>query len=340
MYRWFQHRGANSTRPSPDVELDVCATSDQTPHATSLVDPQKLISKGHEFRPRRRIVLTFLSLFVISSFAGWQLPSPPKQEKELAAITSAANSLAPGIRTTRSNVKHGFTLGADANHNPPVKWSLLNAESESEVKALISILNEAIVLPAEVEFSFEDCKDSDVYYDEQRNRVVICRQWLSEMERVLSRSSSDKALVRQTVQSVAAAVFLHETAHALIDVLDLPVTGREEDAADQFSTLVLLHQKDGLRKVLQVAQTYKALSQDTARYPPVYWGEHSLNIQRYYDTLCMVYGRDPKQNSTSLNSDLLPAARAEICESEYQRIESSWKKLLKPHANNSLWQAR
>jgi putative metallopeptidase DUF4344 len=207
------------------------------------------------------------------------------------------------------------------------------------VRSLITILNESIDLPTEVEFAFEDCKDSDVYYDDERNRVVICRQWLNEMESVLSRSLSDKSVLRQTVHSVAAAVFLHESAHALIDVLDLPVTGREEDAADQFSTLVLLRQKDGARKVLQVAYTFKALSHDTERYPPVYWGEHSLNIQRYYDTLCMIYGRDPKQKTALRSGDPLPEARAEICEGEYQRIESAWKRLLKPHAKNSLWLA-
>lgn len=29
-------------------------------------------------------------------------------------------------------------------------------------------------------------------------------------------------------------IFLHETGHALADLLDLPLTGREEDAVDQF----------------------------------------------------------------------------------------------------------
>ncbi|HKP36618.1 MAG TPA: DUF4344 domain-containing metallopeptidase [Pyrinomonadaceae bacterium] len=236
--------------------------------------------------------------------------------------------------------KHRFTLETHPRYKARLKGSSLYAESESEVKGLISRLNGAVELPVDVEFSFEECKDSHVYYDDDYNRVVICRQWLDEMERVLSRGLSDKTVVRQTVQSVAAAVFLHETAHALIDVLDIPVTGREEDAADQFSTLVLLTQKDGLRKVMQVAYTYKLLSQDTVRFPPAYWDEHSLDIQRYYDTLCMVYGRDPKQNQSFLVNDPLPEARAEVCEGEYKRIESSWKRLLTPYANNSLWQSQ
>ncbi|HEY5838340.1 MAG TPA: DUF4344 domain-containing metallopeptidase [Pyrinomonadaceae bacterium] len=221
-----------------------------------------------------------------------------------------------------------------------MKVKALHAESESQVKNLISLLNETIDIPSDVEFSFEECSDSSVYYDEDFDRVVICRQWLNEIERVLSRGLSEKAVVRQSVQSVASAVLLHETAHALIDVLNIPVTGREEDAADQFSTLVLLNQKDGARKAMQVAYIYKMLSQDRVRNPPVYWDEHSLDIQRYYDTLCMIYGRDPKENQRYFVNDPLPEERAEICESQYKRIERSWKKLLTPYAKDSLWQAQ
>lgn len=220
-----------------------------------------------------------------------------------------------------------------------MKRSALHAERELQVKTLVALLNETIELPVEVEFAIEECSDSYVYYDSDFNRVTICQQWFDEIERITSRGLSEKAERRQTVLSVALAVLLHETAHALIDVLNIPVTGREEDAADQFSTLVLLNQKDGARKAMQVAYTYKLLSQDTTRYPQVYWDEHSLDIQRYYDTLCMIYGRDPKQNERLLANNHLPQERAEICECQYERIEKSWKQLLMPYAKDSFWQA-
>jgi hypothetical protein len=137
--------------------------------------------------------------------------------------------------------------------------------------------------------------------------------------------------------SVVAAVIFHESAHALIRLLKLPVTGREEDDADEFSTLLLLHQHDGVRKALAVARIYQVMSQEQRSEPVTYWDEHSLDGQRYYDTLCLIYGRDPKGNAKLVSSNALPGERAGLCKEDYLRIETSWKTLLKPYADDSLW---
>jgi hypothetical protein len=142
------------------------------------------------------------------------------------------------------------------------------------------------------------------------------------------------------MEALVAAVVLHESAHALIRLLKLPITGREEDDADQFSTLLLLHQPDGARKALAVARIFQVMSQVRRREPIAYWDEHSLDAQRYYDTLCMVYGRDPEGNANLVSSKALPDERAGLCKEDYLRIESSWTELLKPYTNDSLWAQR
>jgi hypothetical protein len=245
----------------------------------------------------------------------------------------------PGFINSRA--KRGFTLlNPRERFIGTTHFMSLRADSEAKVRAMVTRLNDSINLPVDIQISFEDCHDSEVYYDEQNHHVTICHEWLDQMQHLVSRRNNDKALIRESVESLVVAVFLHESAHALIDILHVPVTGREEDAADQFSTLILLGQPDGARKVMQVAHTYKVLSQDSLREPPAYWDEHSLDAQRYYDTLCMIYGRDPKQNAKLLNNDRLPDERAEICEKDYQRIETAWKTLLKPYAKESLWQSQ
>ena len=331
MYRSFQHRAATWTRRLGGGGDDPGLSSNgDTYH------------RAPDFTSLRRRALAFFALaaFAIAGVGRWYLPVARTPVAGTVAIQTAGTPPASKTAAVKSFTRRGFTLKTHPRYRARMKRSSLHGESESQVKNLISLLNETIEIPADVEFWFEECRESNVYYDDDFNRVVICRQWFEEMEHLLSRSLSEKAVVRQTVQSVASAVLLHETAHALIDVLNIPVTGREEDAADQFSTLVLLNQKDGARKAMQVAHTYKLLSQDTVRNPPVYWDEHSLDIQRYYDTLCMIYGRNPKENQRFLVNDPLPEQRAEICESQYTRIERSWKSLLAPYAKDSFWQAR
>ena len=292
--------------------------------------------------PRRIAALSVLTVVAIAGVAGWRLPVKLGDSSTPAVVsTKVYTELPPGPASINSRARRGFTLLSA--HERPLDTSKsvsLRADSEAKVRAMVSRLNESINLPVDIQISFEDCHDSEVYYDEQNHHVVICHEWLDQMQHLVSRRAADKSLVRESVESLVIAVFLHESAHALIDILRVPVTGREEDAADQFSTLVLMGQPDGARKAMQVAHTYKVLSQDSLREPPAYWDEHSLDAQRYYDTLCMIYGRDPKQNVKLLTGDRLPDERAEICEKDYQRIETAWKTLLKPYAKDSLWQSQ
>ena len=291
---------------------------------------------------RRIIALSLLTAVGLAGVGGWRLPlSRSGSTAPVAVADSAHTTTQSETAFINSRAKRGFAL-----LNPRERFAgntnsmSLRADSEAKVRAMVARLNESINLPVDIQISFEDCHDTEVYYDDTNHRVTICHEWLDEMQHLVSRRNNDKTAIRESVESLVIAVFLHESAHALIDILHVPVTGREEDAADQFSTLVLMGQPEGARKAMQVAHTYKVLSQESLREPPAYWDEHSLDAQRYYDTLCMIYGRDPKQNAKLMTGDRLPDERAEICQKDYQRIETAWKTLLKPYAKESLWQSQ
>jgi Putative metallopeptidase len=49
----------------------------------------------------------------------------------------------------------------------------------------------------------------------------------------------------------------HEVGHVLIDVLNLPTTGRDEDVVDEFSTLLLLEgEEEGEKAVINAAEWF------------------------------------------------------------------------------------
>ncbi len=290
---------------------------------------------------RRSIALLLLTAVAVAGVAGRRMPAQPHHAVSDVRVANQIERRDSESTSITARARRGFILVTSrARYISKTNSASLRAESEAKVRSMVARLNQAINLPSDIAISFEDCGDAEVFYDEQSHRVTICHEWLDQMEHTVSRRTSDKAVIRESVESLVVAVFLHESAHALIDILHVPVTGREEDAADQFSTIILLSQRDGARKAMQVAHTYKVLSQDSLREPPAYWDEHSLDAQRYYDTLCMIYGRDVKQNAKLLNNDRLPDERAEICEKDYQRIETAWKTLLKPYAKDSLWQSQ
>ena len=127
-------------------------------------------------------------------------------------------------------------------------------------------------------------------------------------------------------------MFLHEVAHALIDGWDLPITGREEDAADQFSTLLLINgMPDGDEMALDGARSFKLLADLERGLEKDYSGPHSLDEQRFFNTVCLVYGHRPERYEYLVRNGTLPVERAFECEEDYTRVNRSWQTILAPH---------
>jgi hypothetical protein len=137
----------------------------------------------------------------------------------------------------------------------------------------------------------------------------------------------------QFVTSNVIATFYHELGHALIDVLQFPVLGREEDAADALSAY-LTHQiweEDSAAVIVaDSANAYLLYNAEAEEfgYETPYWDEHSLNLQRYYNLVCLFYGADPAARTDFVTEFELPENRAERCEAEYAQVDQAWGTLL------------
>src|SRR5262249_24930662 len=135
-------------------------------------------------------------------------------------------------------------------------------------------------------------------------------------------------------------VFLHETGHAVFAMLKTPLFGREEDAADQFSTcLMLKFDKDEARRlILGNAYQYKGdLSAPTVTMrQQKFADEHGTAAQRFYNVLCLAYGADPKRFGDFVAKGFLPEDRAVGCEHEYTQVAHAFDKLIGPYTDRVL----
>lgn len=129
------------------------------------------------------------------------------------------------------------------------------------------------------------------------------------------------------------ATFYHEMGHALIDQLELPVLGREEDAADILSVLLIdeVWEPETATGIAEnTALSYVFMAEENADSEPAFWDVHGLDLQRYYSHVCLFYGADP-ENRTGFAKDFdLPPERAEGCAEEYQLALDSWWTYLEP----------
>ena len=130
-------------------------------------------------------------------------------------------------------------------------------------------------------------------------------------------------------------VLAHETGHALISALEIPVAGREEDAADQLATVMALKMADSFadRVVVNAARGWFIGDQrdKKAGVPTVFYDEHGMDLQRAYHIVCLLVGGAPDKFRDLANEVKLPKERQHTCQFDWSNASWSWEQLLKPH---------
>jgi Putative metallopeptidase len=130
-------------------------------------------------------------------------------------------------------------------------------------------------------------------------------------------------------QDIFLSVFYHEMGHALIDIMQLPVLGLEEDAADVLSAL-LIHrtweEDAAVEKARAAAEFWMANAEYWAAegIEETYWGTHSPDARRVSTYVCMFYGAEPDLRADFAADMGLPDDRAESCPWEFELADNSW----------------
>lgn len=191
--------------------------------------------------------------------------------------------------------------------------------------------NSGLVMRDDIAIRFQDCGEANAFYqtEPQNRQIVMCYELIVKMTEdfeKLNKSGLEAALSDAIYASIF--VFYHELGHALIDVLQLPVVGKEEDAVDQFSAIILLNSEaeELAQKTILNAAAWFGIKPEIPA-----WDEHAPNDVRFYYLVCLVYGSDTKKYEPLTDTKILPQARASRCPREYEKIAASWSKLLLPH---------
>jgi hypothetical protein len=203
-------------------------------------------------------------------------------------------------------------------------------EQEGLLEEFAKALNEIVEVPVELGLRFSECEEPNAYYDPEEKVVSVCFELLMHYYETLAGEFETEDALDDGVVGAFMFVFFHEVGHALVDVLELPVTGREEDAVDQLSTWLLItgEVEDA---VVNGALSFEVSARDSDEVTDDQFAdEHSLDEQRVYNILCWLYGSDT-EGYEQIVDDPLPAARAERCEAEYRQLDRSWTKLLEDH---------
>lgn len=193
-------------------------------------------------------------------------------------------------------------------------------------------LNNALILPKDITLRTKDCEETNAFYDPNNSSVTVCYELMEYFYKLFRSSGKTESEANQKMFDAVQFVFLHEIGHALIDVYDLPITGNEEDAADRCSSYINLEElgEQGVNSVIAMADAFRLESRRKSPKKENMADEHLLQEQRFYNSLCMIYGSDVNKYSNLVSDGYLPKDRAERCPDEYKKTVESWERLLKP----------
>ncbi len=258
------------------------------------------------------VVLILGGLVVIGAVVDTQ-PTPK------ATTTGAAPTSQPtgGKVADKGDFKAFYSTSSD-----PTNRVIESAARQSNLVEEISLgLNEAFALPYDVGLGMAECGDPNAFYSAKEKQLTICYELFAFLLEVFE-NDTDR------VAGAFTFIIFHELGHAVIDVYQLPAVGREEDAADQLATLMLIKgADDDGASALAAAEFFDRISGGQLNFAD----EHSLNEQRVFNILCWLYGSDPGKYVRIVGSGVLPVDRAERCPDEYKQLERSWIQLLEPH---------
>ena len=247
-------------------------------------------------------------------------PQPTSKGKEASEPNAAAAMDKGDLKLSYQPRKTTTTTTHTVGSNPQA------------IQQIIANLNERIALPWDIVISFEDCDEANAFYDPETRKLTLCYQLIDEYYDLFGRKIKDKTKLDEVVRGAVASTFFHELGHGLVDAWKVPITGKEEDAVDQLSTLILIkHTKNGEEMALAGAISFQLYADLDKGQKKIYWDEHSLDEQRFYDTICLIYGSNPEKYADLVKNNTLPEERAELCREDYPKIANSWHQLLSPY---------
>ena len=217
----------------------------------------------------------------------------------------------------------------------PVYNQVMQARVLEKIRDLAAPLR----LPRRLLIKTDSCGEANAWYE--NDVITVCYEYLDEFWKNVPAKTTPAGIAPiDTLVGPTVDLFLHEIGHAVFDYWGTPILGREEDAADQFSSFIILKfdKEQARRLMLGNAYQYKSdvqrsvVSESLKKFSDA----HGTPAQRYFNVLCMAYGADPVVFADFVDRGYLPKDRAEGCEDEYKQAANAFKKLIEPYIDQDI----
>ncbi len=206
-----------------------------------------------------------------------------------------------------------------------------------EVLEELSMFLSPLRLPRLLRVRTKSCGQVNAFYVPAEWAINLCYEYYENLEAIAPQETSPQGYTRDEVivGGFIDAIF-HELGHALFDMLNIPVFGREEDAADQLSAFLMLQFGKDVARVTIKGAAFTYLTSKNPRTRTEFADEHGAPAQRFFNYMCLAYGGEPAAFQDYVDRGVLPKARADQCPREYLLVRRAFAKSLLPHIDVEL----
>jgi Putative metallopeptidase len=217
-----------------------------------------------------------------------------------------------------------------------IGYELLKA---SETRYLAKSLASAFELPNTLTIKGVNGFGGGPFYNPEDNSITLPYEFATVVLGVVAQSEPEESEYEwgEAVGAVDSFILAHEFGHALIHNFELPVLGREEDAADGIATALLLLASEGSVYAADAAEFWINFS--GRQNPPQlaeYADNHSFDRQRADNILCWIGGAEEELLVAFVENEVLPESRAVSCPGEWELLRRSVEQVMEPHLEHPL----
>ncbi len=237
----------------------------------------------------------------------------------------------PGADWGNSQVDVVYTEPQDPQFRP-IRDRLMRRQVLEQLRLFLSPLR----LPRKLLVQLDQCNAEQRPY-QPGGPVTICYEYVAKVDRIAPREQQPGGLPRETM-IVGAFIqqVLHEVAVATFDILEIPVWGRERDAADKLAGFIMVQfGKDVALKIMIGAAWFFDASERQWNQTD-FASEQSPEAQRFFNYLCIAFGSDPASFKFLIDQNLLPVNRARRCTNEFYALGFAFAKTIRPHVDQQL----
>lgn len=226
-------------------------------------------------------------------------------------------------------------LGIDVAYVAPINPKYTAVMEGLKARRVLEQLSEfaaPLRLPHAFHLIARECHEENAFYTPSEWSLTLCYELIDEINRDAPKADQMKEGVTHDDVVLGEVVFvvLHELGHAVFDMLQVPVFGREEDAADQMAVFLAMQFSREVARTIVRGDYYFFNNHGDPTEWSRYADEHGTNSQRLYNGLCWAYGGDPQLFKDFVDQGLLPKGRAIDCGDEYRQISVAFTKTVLP----------